>query len=73
MGYFIQYFASIIGMAQENFMPPLLFRNFRVSQMAIGFIEISHKSSTNFQKVSQKFTKFHSEKNNLQLKNYYAK
>ena len=51
------YFASIIGIAHENFMPPpLLFRNFRISQMAIGFIVISHKSSTNFQKFSQSFT-----------------
>ena len=69
----IQYLASIFGMAQENFMPPpLQFQNFRISQMAIIFIEVSHKNSTNFQKVSQNFTKFQSEKNNLQFKKYYA-
>ena len=52
-----QYFASIIDMARENFMPPpLLFRYFRLSQMALSFIEISHKSSTHFQKFSQSFT-----------------
>ena len=52
-----QLFASVINMAQDNFMPsPLLFRNFQISQMAISFIEISHKSSTNFQKISQSFT-----------------
>ena len=52
-----QLFASVINMAQDNFMPsPLLFRNFQISQMAISFIEISHKSSTNFQKNSQSFT-----------------
>ena len=46
----IYYSAPIMGLTQENFMPPpLWFRNFRVPQMAISFIEIYHKSSTIFQ------------------------
>ena len=62
--YFYHWYGS-----RNFYAPPLLFRNFQISQMAKSFIAISHKSSTNFQKVSQNFTKLNSEKNNLQLKN----
>ena len=66
--YFYHWYGS-----RNFYAPPLLFRNFQISQMAKSFIAISHKSSTNFQKVSQNFTKLNSEKNNLQLKNYNCK
>ena len=41
----------------------------RFLQMAISFIEISHKSFTNFHTISQNFTNIQFEKNSLQLKN----